>query len=184
MIGDTGVSRTSHQFVILRDSAHPPTSSRIAYRRRWSLVIVLRRSVPLLVILALSLGSSACADESATPTESLPMPSVNSAPPTEKLSMASNELDVVVWDTEKISPDPATVDPANARLTVVAANLACARQSTSFKDLDGIAALEQQLLDAHVVTTKEFAAFNAEQAQDSELRSVVRDLFVANCSPA
>ncbi len=109
-------------------------------------------------------------DESATTIESLPM--------------VGDELEVAVWDTEEILPDPSAVDPANARLTVVAANLACARQSTSFDNLDGIATLEQQLLDAHGVSSEEYAAFNAEQAEDAELRSAVRDVFVANCSPA
>jgi hypothetical protein len=59
--------------------------------------------------------------------------------------VVGDELEVAVWDTEEILPDPSAVDPANARLTVVAANLACARQSTSFDNLDGIARLEQQL---------------------------------------
>jgi hypothetical protein len=58
----------------------------------------------------------------------------------------SDELEVAVWDTEEILPGPSAVDPANARLTVVAANLACARQSTSFENPDGMATLEQQLL--------------------------------------
>lgn len=133
-------------------------------------MITLRRFLPVLAVLALSLTAGACSGEQETPTESLPM--------------ATEELDVAVWEIEEIQAEPAFPEEGDARLVVVAANLACARQSSSFASLDDIATLEQHLLEAHGVTTEEFASFEADQAEDAELRSAVRDVFVENCSPA